>query len=202
MRTLLALAIVLAAAPAAADVWLVKPPPQPAPSKPYVRPLLGDRWTVSAMPGLGWIEVDGTRGGGMLIAPTVTRTFDRFEVAGEYIALDWNVEDPMRSSGTLHRLGGELRFQIARTRIQEKMTLDAAVGAGLGLQHLTRDHGAPIDRSDGSFGVVLRMLADLDNRDKERTLFGMEMSARFIYTRGAGAADRGFVFTFGVPLGW
>lgn len=204
MRTLLALAILLAAAPATADVWLagMPPPPPPEPAKPYVRPLLGDRWTVTAMPGTGWVEIHGTLGGGMLIDPTVTRTFDRFEIAADYMLLDWNDEQGMRSSGTLHRLGGELRYQFGRVRVQGKMTLDAVASAGLGWQHISQDHGAPIGRSDGSFGVVLRMLSDLGDREKERTFFGFEIGARFLVTRGADHTDRGFVVAFGVPLGW
>lgn len=202
MRTLLALAIVLgAAAPAAADVWLVGyPPPEPAPEKPYVRPLLGDRWTVTAMPGVGWMQIDGTLGGGMLIDPTITHTYDRLEVSADYMALDWNDQSNMRSDGTLHRIGADVRYQFGRVRIERKMTMDAVATAGFGFQHITQDHGAPINRTDSSLGLVLRMLTDIDDRDKERTFFGMEIGVR--YLRSNGGHDHGVVVAFGVPIGW
>ncbi len=202
MRTFLLFAIVLAASPAAADVWLANPPsPPPEPAKPYVRPLLGDRWTMTAQVGVGLVQFgDVANTTGMMINPTLTRTFDRFELSADYLALDWYDETGMRSGGTLHRLGGELRYQVGRIRIQKKMTMDAVATAGLGWQHFVQDHGAAIDRADSSLGVVLRMITDLDDRDKQRLFCGWEIGARLLVARGGD--DRGFVVGFGVPIGW
>ena len=202
MRTLLLLAIALAASPAAADVWLAgELPPPPEPAKPYVRPLLGDRWSVTAQAGVGWLEIEGVAStGGMALNPTVTRTFDRFELSADYLALDWHDDTRMRSSGTVHRLGGELRYQLGRIRVEKKMTLDAVATAGLGWQHVVQDHGASIDRGDGSLGVVLRIITDMDDREKERMFFGFEIGVRLLVANGGD--DRGFGGAFGVPLGW
>jgi hypothetical protein len=202
MRTYLFLAIAMCAAPAAADVWLAGQAPTYSPT-PHVRPLLGDRWSVSAFLGLGVMQVHGIVGSGPTINPTVTRTFDRVEVAADYLALDWNDTTDMRSDGTLHRLGGEVRYQAGRIRMQDKSTFDLVLTAGLGRQHLVQDHGASIDRGDASLGLVLRMLADMDDREKERAFFGTEMSFRLLLAPTAGDhADLGFAFSFGVPIGW
>lgn len=206
MRTSLLAALGLAvlglAAPAHADVWLVgkEPPPPPEPARPYVRPLLGDRWTVTAQTGVGWIGIDGVHNsGGLMIDPTVTRTFDRLELSADYLAMDWHDPTGMRSSGTVHRVGGEIRYQAGRVRIEQTMSLDAVLSAGLGWQHVVQDHGASIDRPDVSLGLVLRTITDMDRRDPQRVFFGMEIGGRFLASRDG---DKSFLIAFGVPFGW
>jgi hypothetical protein len=201
MRTLLAIALLLAATTAHANTWLAGDSPTVTTTKPYVRPILSDRWSVAAQTGVGWLQIDGmTNEGSALIASAVTRTFDRVELSAEYLAMDWYMRSGMRSGGTVHRFGGELRFQVARARVDRKMTLDAVATAGIGWQHVVQDHGAPIDRGDASLGVVLRMIGDLHDDDKKRILFGFEISARVLFAMNSD--DRGAIISFGVPLGW
>ncbi|MFN0247473.1 MAG: hypothetical protein ACKV2T_11355 [Kofleriaceae bacterium] len=204
MRALLPIALLLCATSAHANTWLAgdaRTITTITPTRPYVRPILSDRWSITAQSGVGWLQIDGvTNEASALIAPAITRTFDRVELAAEYLAMDWYTPSGMRSGGTVHRLGGELRVQVARARVERKMTLDAVATAGIGWQHVVQDHGAPIDRGDISLGVVLRMITDLHDDDNKRILFGFELGARLLFT--SGGDDRGAIISFGVPLGW
>jgi len=203
MRTYLFLAIALSAAPAAADVMLAGETPTVSVPTPHVRPHLGERWTVVPHLALAWIQVHDVTGGGAAINPTLSRTFDRVELSVDYLALDWNDTTNMRSDATLHRLGGELRYQVGRIRMDRSSTFDAVITGGLGVQHVVQDHGESIDRGDASLGLVLRVIDDMDEREKERAFFGMETGFRLLLApRPGGHTDLGFAFTFGVPIGW
>jgi hypothetical protein len=193
--------IALLATSAHANTWLAGDSPTVTTTKPYVRPILSDRWSLTAQTGVGWLEIDGvTNEGSALIAPAVTRTFDRVELSAEYLAMDWYTPTGMRSGGTAHRVGGEVRFQVARARVERTMTLDAVATAGIGWQHVVQDRGASIDRGDATVGVVLRMVADAHEDDKKRILIGFEISARALFVMNS--TDRGAIISFGVPLGW
>ena len=204
IRRLIILALAFPAT-AGANVWLADaPPPDRAPpsiaAPPPAPSPLGDRWTMTAQVGVGWLTIDGVANeAGVAINPTLARTFDRIEVAADYLAMDWSDDEGgMRSAGMLHRIGGDVRYQVGRVRI-DRMTMDAVATAGLGWQHIVRDHGAPIDRPDLSAGVLLRVITDVDDRDRDRVFFGFELGARMII---APDGDRGVVIAFGVPLGW
>lgn len=179
---------------------VIAPPPPPA---PRVRPLLGDRWTLSAETGVGWLQLGGALGGGMLVQPALTRTFDRLEVSATYTAMDWVDATQMHPSGTVHRLGAAAHYQLGRVRVERKMTLDLVGTAGAGVQHVVPERGRSRDRPDVSLGVVLRTLTDLDDRTGSRLFFGMELGAQLLLVpRRDGEVDLGVMIAFGVPIGW
>lgn len=211
LRSLAMLAVLTTAAHADVVIAQDPPPPQPQvivaqpppPPRPRVRPLLGDRWTVSAQTGVAWMQIRGTLGGGTLIQPALTRTFDRLELAASYTALDWIDKTRMRPSGTVHRLGAAAHYQAGRVRVQRKLTLDLVGTAEVGLQHFVPERGPARGRADFALGVLLRNLGDLDDREPQRLFFGMELGAKLLMMpRTSGDIDLGVIVAFGVPIGW
>jgi hypothetical protein len=153
--------------------------------------------------GVGWLRLDGTFGGGMLLQPTVTHTYDRVELSAHYTAMDWVDSSGMVASGVMHRLGGDVGYQVARVRVGREMTIDAVLSAGLGIERVVREHSSSLDGVDASIGVMGRILTDMDGRDPQRIFYGWEMGARMLYVpRIGGKTDIGFLVAFGVPLGW
>ena len=157
---------------------------------------LANRETMIAGFGLVSMQVDGIANSGMAVQPTLTRTFDRFELQVEYLLADLR-DDSMRQPGSiLHRLGFSGRYQAARARVDRSMTLDFVVEGGVGLQYLERDDGDVIGRNDLSLGFGLRMLSNVTHG--RRAFMGLEAMFRGLVTP---SGDKAFVFVFGVPFG-
>lgn len=156
---------------------------------------------MTAQTGVGWLQIAGVWGSGMLIQPSLTRTFDRVELAVDYLGMDSSDRARPRQGATVHRLGGELRYQAARARVSRDMTLDLVGAAGIGVEYITIEHSPALGRADVAFGVVLRMLTDVDSSDR-RALYGMELGARVIAApRSGGGTDLGFILAFGCAVG-
>ncbi len=216
-RTLLTIAL-WTASTAHADTLLVgDPPPPPPPPPPHVvvaitpplvavtpepRPPLADRWTLTPATGVLWMQVQGISGSGIVLAPTVTRTFDRYELSADYTLSRLGESSQPMPTTVVHRLGASVGYQAGRIRVGGTMTLDLVVQGGLGIQHLVRDHAEIVDRPDVSLGINLRMLDDVSDQAPRRIFFGMEIGARLIMTpRPSGGTDLGCVIAFGAPFG-
>ena len=192
------------------------PPPPPslivAPARPLVvvhsasnsrpRPRLADRWTLTPATGVLWMSVHGVTGSGLLLQPTVTRTFDRFELAADYAVARLGDTSAQMPLTVVHRLGASAHYQAGRLRVGETMTLDLVAQAGVGVEHLVRDRAGSIDRPDLSLGLGFRLLTDLDEHPPHRILFGFELAARLlVIPRASGGADLGYGVAFGGTLG-
>ena len=215
MRSLTFLTLGLLTASAHAELQLAGDPPPPPPpvvvaiTPPVVivtprapRPVLSDRWTLTPATGVIWMQLHGATETGMLIQPTLTRTFDRLELQGDYLISNLGDETGAMPRTVMHRIGASAHYQAGRIRVDGKLTLDLVAQGGIGVELLVRDRAGTIERPDISLGIGLRMLTDIDGRANRRILFGMELGVRVIaIPRAAGGPDLGFVVAFGVPLG-
>lgn len=201
----IALVLLLLAGVAHADTSLIArdppppPPPQPAPAVYSVPPepdRLRDRLTF--LPAMGGIDmtIDGVSGGGMLVQPTVTRTFDRLELQGELGLSSWDGHGPMATRSVFARLGATARYQAARLRLDNEMTLDLVVETGAGMENIARDREPMIERPDLEVGAAFRIIAAPLGGER-RTLIGMEASIRMLVA----PHDHGFAVLFGLPIG-
>lgn len=171
----------------------------PASAHADERDPLVDRFTAIPAFGLVWLQIDGQGGAGMLIQPTVTRTFDRVELQGELAIGDWAASDASAAGALIGRLGGTARYQVGRVRVEGTMTLDLVAEAGLGVQRIAHDDGRMLTRPDLLGGVGFRMLSNVRNVNAPSRIFmGMEVMFRAIVAPGG---DLGFMFAFGVPFG-
>jgi hypothetical protein len=156
---------------------------------------LAKRTTLIPAFALVYMQIEGITNGGMAIQPTLTRTFDRFELQADYTLADLRDEQERMPGSYLHRIGFAARYQAARLRVdRNQMTLDFVVEGGIGFQYLELDNGDVIGRNDLSLGIGLRMLAEAANGK----LMGMEMMFRGLATP---SGDKAFVFAFGIPFG-
>jgi hypothetical protein len=178
------------------------PPPPPPPAPMIVAPApppeepdqLTNRLTFLAGTGMLWLTIEGVHGSGWALQPTVTRTFDRFELQGEVAISSWRRDDtgPMRA--LVGRLGATARYQAARLHIENTLALDAVVEAGAGVEQIARDSGAALSRPDLTLGVGLRMA----HRDRDASIIlGLEVMGRAIVAPG----ERGLLIVFGLPVG-
>lgn len=221
MRIVSLLAALLVCRAAHADALLAGDPPAPPPpppppvivavapppvvayqESPRPRPPLSDRWTLTPAFGGMWMSVHGVVGSGLMLQPTVTRTFDRFELSADYaVARLGDASEPMPTT-VVHRLGASAHYQAGRIRVGSMMTLDLLAQAGVGIEHLVRDRAGSIDRPDLSLGLGFRVLDNLGASRPHRILFGLEMGARLlVIPRASGGADLGCGIAFGVLLG-
>ena len=157
---------------------------------------LANRTTTVAALGLIWMQIDGITNSGMAVQPTLTRTFDRFELQADYLLADLRDDSERMPGSYLHRLGFAARYQAARIRADRELTLDFVVEAGVGLQYIELDNGDVIGRNDLEAGIGLRMLSDVVHG--KRIFMGMEMMFRCLVSPGG---DKAFTFAFGVPFG-
>ena len=202
----IALVILLLAGVAHADALIARDPPPPPPPPPapaaatYTEPVepdrLRDRLTFLAAMGGMDLQIDGAWGGGMLVQPTVTRTFDRLELQGELGLSSWDGRGPMATRSLFSRLGATARYQAARARIDNEVTFDLVVEAGAGMENIARDRAPAIERPDLEVGAAFRLLAAPRDSDR-RILIGLEISIRTIVA----PHDHGFVVLFGLPVG-
>lgn len=211
MRRALACLVLLAGSARAAPAQLVTgdasggaliardpPPPPPPPPPPIVAEPpppddLGDRLTL--LPGFGMIWLDG--GSGVLVQPTVTRTFDRFELQGELGLASWHADTPSPHHGLFGRLAATARYQAARLRVDRTLALDLVVEAGAGIERRASDDAGPATRPDAAFGLGLRMLGCDRVEADRRVLVGLEVMARVLVS----PAGDGVAIVLGLPIG-
>jgi hypothetical protein len=156
---------------------------------------LSHRTTLIPAAGLVYMQIEGISNGGMAILPTLTHTFDRFELQADYTLADLRDDEERMPGSYLHRIGLSARYQAARLRVDRNaMTLDFVIEGGIGFQYLEFDNGDVMGRNDLSVGIGLRMLAEVANGK----LMGMEMMFRGLATP---SGDKAFVFAFGIPFG-
>ena len=176
------------------------PPPPPPPAAVYSVPpepdRLSDRLTFLAAIGGLDMPIAGVSGGGMLVQPTVTRTLDRLELQGELGIAAWGSSGTMATRAVIARLGATARYQVARARLDNEMTLDLVVEGGGGIENIGRDRAPTIERPDLELGAAFRLLAAPRETDR-RTLIGMEISIRMLVA----PHDHGFAVLFGLPVG-
>jgi hypothetical protein len=153
-----------------------------------------NRTTLTAAFGLVAMQVDGVTTSGMLVQPTFTRVFDRFELQADYFIADVR-EDSNRMDALVHRFGFAARYQVARARA-DGLTLDLIVEGGIGLQYISLDNGDAYGRNDLEVGIGLRMLSDVTHG--KRVFMGLDAMLRGLVTP---EGDKAFVFAFGVPFG-
>ncbi|MDQ3369564.1 MAG: hypothetical protein M3680_29400 [Myxococcota bacterium] len=220
--TLGLLGLLAATAPAHADLEVAadeEPPPPPPPpvlivtplavaaptppsTRPPPRPPLSDRWTLTPATGVLWMQVHGATGSGMLLQPTLTRTFDRLELQADYLLAHVTDDAGAMPGALVHRLGASAHYQAGRIRVERTMALDLVTSAGVGLQRVMRDDGRSLDRPDLSVGIGLRMLTDIIDRPPQRVFFGMEVALRLLVVpRRDASPDLGLAIAFGIPLG-
>lgn len=163
-------------------------------SNAHADPKFDNRTTLTAAFGLVAMQVEGVTTTGMLVQPTLTRVFDRFELQADYFIADVR-EDSNRMDALVHRIGFAARYQAARLRAEE-LTLDFIIEGGIGLQYVSLDNGDAYGRNDLAVGIGLRMLYDV-TRGK-RVFMGCDAMLRGLVTPDG---DKAFVFAFGVPFG-
>ncbi|MCX5745146.1 MAG: hypothetical protein NT062_21890 [Proteobacteria bacterium] len=171
-------------------------------TRPAAPVVLGNRFTALAGFGMLVLEVHDETGSGMALQPTLTRTYDRVELQAELTLATWADRTGTPHKGRFERIGAAARYQAGRIRIEQTMTLDLVLDAGVGLQRIERDEDTLIERADLEVGFGLRMLTDMAKPSSSRMLFGMEMMMRLlIMPRADASADLALVLVFGIPVG-
>ena len=199
MRLLLVLAAIAGAA--RADTLIATGPPPasapPLPTPPARPDGLGDRFTF--LPGFGAlvVAIEGVHGSGMLIQPTVTRTFDRVELQGELALAKWEQDDRGPARALFSRLGVTARYQAARFRVHDALTLDLVLDAGAGVERIDRDTMPALVHPDLALGMGLRMLGAERLDGGRRILVGLEVMGRLLFA----PHEQGAAIVFGLPIG-
>jgi len=205
MTKVFALLVLLVRVAGADTAWIASDPPPPPPPPPPAPAVhyeshepdhLRDRLTFLAAAGGIDLTIDGARGGGMLIQPTVTRTLDRLELQAELGLSSWDGRGPMATRSLLARPGATARYQAARFRVDNAASFDLVVEAGTGLEHIARDREPAVDRPDVELGAAFRIIAAPSESDR-RILIGLEFSVRMLLA----PHDHGFAIMFGLPVG-
>jgi hypothetical protein len=171
-------------------------PPAVVRRAPGERDRLRDRLTFLPGSGVLWLWIDGERGEAAWLQPTVTRTFDRFELQGELGLGAWHQADRGPAHAVLGRFAVTARYQAARAHIEQTLALDLVVEAGVGLHELARDGMTPARGADVSVGAGLRMLG-AERPAERRVLIGLEAMGRVLFT----PYGRGVMIVFGLPMG-
>jgi hypothetical protein len=197
MKALVAVAMLAGAARADALLAGDPPPPPPAPPPTIVAPRpplasdpFADRLTLT--PAVGALFRSGDA---MAVEASVTRTFDRAEVAASYSLASWSTDRVPRVGATIQRAGVEARYQALRKRVDD-LTLDLCAAAGVGWEHVAPDAGSSVDLGDVSLGAVARMLPNIEH-DRDRVWFGMEAELRVLIARD----DTTLMLVWGFPIG-
>lgn len=159
---------------------------------------IDDRTTATAAFGLLYMQIDRIGTSGMLVQPTVTHTFRRFELQAGYTLADLRDDSERMGGSIMHRLGFGARYAVKHWVQRNEGSADIIVEAGLGLQYLERDVGEPFGRVDFGIGVGGRFLFDVNAGGKKPAFMGIDTMLRGLVTPGG---DKAFVFTFGVPFG-
>ena len=165
-------------------------------STAHAQDRLDNRTTMNIGFGLLAMQVDRTTTTGMLVQPSLTRTFDRFELQADYLLGDLRDDSMQMPGATIHRVGFAARYQAARLRDRGTAALELVVEAGIGLQYLALDDGTAFGRNDLEVGVGLRGLFGLPG--KSSALMGLEMMFRGLVTP---EGDKAVVFVFGASFG-
>ena len=156
-----------------------------------------NRTTATAAFGLLYMQIDRIGTSGMLVQPTVTHTFDRFELQADYVLADLRDDSRRMAGSILHRIGLSARYQVQSWRGRE-FAGDLVAEAGVGFQYLERDVGEAFGRNDFSVGVGGRFLTNVNGGAKKRAFMGIDMMFRGLVSP---SGDKAFVFSFGVPFG-
>ena len=159
---------------------------------------LENRTTATAAFGLVYMQIDRTGTSGMLVQPTVTHTFRRFELQAGYTLADLRDDSQRMAGSIMHRLGFGARYAVQQWVQRREGSADLIVEAGVGLQYLERDVGEPFGRVDFGIGVGGRFLFDVNSGGTRPAFMGIDTMLRGLV---APSGDKAIVFTFGVPFG-